>query len=403
MWQKITTRLALFGVLCTSVWLWAAVIVPGRTAAAPFTCEVGFYQMLAGQLTILHPETGEYANIGSPGPSNLSNALGYNVEDNYLYAIRNDVGFEGALIRIHEDGSVDDLGVPTGLPTDTSYIAGDFDDSGNLYVREFANSNEVWVIDVSANTASVLNLSANIFVSEMVYLNGVLYGVMGQNYLYRIDTADGTVTNPTISGLPNDVGFLEGFGAGWRTVGGRLYFSRNSTGVIYRIDDYTTGSPTATPVLQGAIPFNNDGASCPNARSAILELMAADDTTSVTAGNTLTINASSGVLTNDQGDSITVTDFTQPANGTVSVNADGSFTYIPDEGFSGTDSFAYTITDTFGLTATATVTITVSPAAVSSEKEETLADTGSWQSYSLAGSAVLLAVGVLIIVRRHLV
>ena len=48
-----------------------------------------------------------------------------------------------------------------------------------------------------------------------------------------------------------------------------------------------------------------------------------------------------------------------PANGSVVVNADGTVTYTPDQDFSGTDTFTYTIRDEDGETSTATVTVTV--------------------------------------------
>ena len=52
---------------------------------------------------------------------------------------------------------------------------------------------------------------------------------------------------------------------------------------------------------------------------------------------------------------------TDPTNGTVVVNPDGTYTYTPNAGFTGTDSFTYTITDKDGDKSTATVTITVQP------------------------------------------
>jgi hypothetical protein len=58
---------------------------------------------------------------------------------------------------------------------------------------------------------------------------------------------------------------------------------------------------------------------------------------------------------------LSVTGSAQPAHGTVTVNPDGAFTYLPDPGYSGADSFTVTIagSDHPGLTATETVTITV--------------------------------------------
>jgi len=72
--------------------------------------------------------------------------------------------------------------------------------------------------------------------------------------------------------------------------------------------------------------------------------------------------ASGNVLANDTdlGDApVTVVTNTNPANGTVVVNADGTYTYTPVTDFFGIDSFEYVIEDEDGEQATATVTITV--------------------------------------------
>jgi VCBS repeat-containing protein len=54
------------------------------------------------------------------------------------------------------------------------------------------------------------------------------------------------------------------------------------------------------------------------------------------------------------------------SHGSVTVNADGSFSYTPDLGYFGGDSFTYTISDGRGGTSTATVTIRVAQAAANS-------------------------------------
>ena len=74
----------------------------------------------------------------------------------------------------------------------------------------------------------------------------------------------------------------------------------------------------------------------------------------------------SNVLPNDydiDGDSLTVTDvpLTDPSNGTVVLNADGSFTYTPDPGFAGVDTFTYEVCDGNGGCDTALVVIDVLP------------------------------------------
>jgi outer membrane protein OmpA-like peptidoglycan-associated protein len=67
------------------------------------------------------------------------------------------------------------------------------------------------------------------------------------------------------------------------------------------------------------------------------------------------------VLSNDSdpdGDTLSVTSVTQPANGAVS-NSGNGVVYTPRTGFLGQDSFTYTVSDGQGGTATATVNITV--------------------------------------------
>jgi hypothetical protein len=68
--------------------------------------------------------------------------------------------------------------------------------------------------------------------------------------------------------------------------------------------------------------------------------------------------------TDPQGSPLTLqsTPAADPANGTVTLDSsDGTFVYVPNGGFAGTDTFTYTVTNGYGLSATADVTITVSP------------------------------------------
>lgn len=76
--------------------------------------------------------------------------------------------------------------------------------------------------------------------------------------------------------------------------------------------------------------------------------------------------AAPGVLVNDTDanhDPLTAVLVSGPANGSLHLNADGSFTYVPNLGFSGTDTFTYRASDGTDLSNLATVTITVPAAA----------------------------------------
>jgi bacillopeptidase F len=86
---------------------------------------------------------------------------------------------------------------------------------------------------------------------------------------------------------------------------------------------------------------------------------------SMTAGATLSV-AAPGVLGNDSdadGDGLTAVLADGTASGSLALNADGSFSYTPNAGFAGTDSFTYWASDGALDSNTATVSITVNPAA----------------------------------------
>ena len=85
---------------------------------------------------------------------------------------------------------------------------------------------------------------------------------------------------------------------------------------------------------------------------------AVDDAGSTFSGTPVTVN----LLVNDGDpdfDLLTITSFTQGANGSVVDNGDGTVTYSPVAGFAGIDTFTYDIADGKGGTDTATVTIDV--------------------------------------------
>ncbi|HGY56500.1 MAG TPA: tandem-95 repeat protein [Caldithrix abyssi] len=85
---------------------------------------------------------------------------------------------------------------------------------------------------------------------------------------------------------------------------------------------------------------------------------AVDDSLTTDEDTQGTIN----VLANDsdvENDTLTVTDVTQGAHGTVAILGDSSVTYTPDADYNGEDNFTYTVTDDQGASSTATVFVTI--------------------------------------------
>src|SRR5262249_30577757 len=132
------------------------------------------------------------------------------------------------------------------------------------------------------------------------------------------------------------------------------------------------GSFTYTPVANynGSDGFRYqiyDGTALSNIATVSLTVnavedapLAANDTYRINEGAGQLVVAAAGVLANDRdadGDPITAALVSGPANGTLSLAADGSFTYTPGPGFSTTDSFTYVANDGILSSNVATVTI----------------------------------------------
>jgi len=89
--------------------------------------------------------------------------------------------------------------------------------------------------------------------------------------------------------------------------------------------------------------------------------VANDDYYTTPAGAALSVSAP-GVLANDTGDgNLTATLAAGPANGTLTLNADGSFTYAPTNNFTGVDGFTYQTSDGSQTSSVASVVIMVLP------------------------------------------
>ena len=144
----------------------------------------------------------------------------------------------------------------------------------------------------------------------------------------------------------------------------------NGTGgsVVLNGDGTVTFTPSSN--VHGAATFSytvSDGTATSNSATVTVNVSSVNDAP-VGSGTAITTNedtASSGTLpsaTDVEGDSLTYAKATDPAHGTVVVNANGSYTYTPAANYHGSDSFTYTISDGNGGSNTYTVGITVSPA-----------------------------------------
>jgi VCBS repeat-containing protein len=92
--------------------------------------------------------------------------------------------------------------------------------------------------------------------------------------------------------------------------------------------------------------------------------VAVNDNYTTKRGTMLTVNAAAGVLQNDSdidGDPIIAELVSPTRHGMLTLNPDGSFSYVPDANYKGTDSFVYHATDGAADSNDVTVQINVGP------------------------------------------
>jgi len=132
-------------------------------------------------------------------------------------------------------------------------------------------------------------------------------------------------------------------------------------------DGSFTYTPTVDFATQDSFSYRADNGLVSNVATVVIAIVdpdgppvAVDDSYTTPVGQTLTVTAP-GVLGNDvnpQPGSMTAVRAAGPAHGTLTLNTNGSFTYTPQAGYEGADSFTYRASNG-QLSDVATVTITV--------------------------------------------
>src|SRR5437867_2376948 len=144
----------------------------------------------------------------------------------------------------------------------------------------------------------------------------------------------------------------------WSIVNGTITSATNIQSITFTAG--ATGNVTLGLTVTNA-------SSCSASNSATIAInhvpTAVADSYTVAEGGTLTVPAG-GVLSNDtdaDSDTLTAIKLSNPAHGTVTLNANGSFTYVHDGSETTSDSFTYKANDGKADSNVATVSITITP------------------------------------------
>ncbi|MBB4807527.1 putative repeat protein (TIGR01451 family) [Chryseobacterium defluvii] len=209
------------------------------------------------------------------------NGIGINPLNGYMYGLINNTN---TLIVLNTDGTHITLGPVTGLPTGVIYNAGEIDNLGNYYVKVNTNNNQLYRINLTTMTATLMTLSTSVNLPDLAYntTTGLLYGVhLGNGQLVSINPGTNVVT--TIGTAPG----AASFGAMYGSSTGELYGVENAGG-FYQFN-LTTGQRVL--ISNAPASSGNDGAHCvtsPIAFSADIAVTKTDGVGTYASGTTTT-------------------------------------------------------------------------------------------------------------------
>ncbi|GID96240.1 DUF6923 family protein [Amorphoplanes digitatis] len=156
----------------------------------PWTCDQSGYLFQSPNGTNSTPHHVQQVNLaagagatGSGKTTRAVNGVGYNTLDNYFYGWDQQTN---QLTRIHKDGTMFGLGLPTGFPV-TAINVGDFDPAGHLWQMNSNATLALWYeVDLAPGASTppalvakgtIARLPGLYLPSDWSYVAGALFGV----------------------------------------------------------------------------------------------------------------------------------------------------------------------------------------------------------------------------------
>lgn len=253
----------------------------------PFTCDGTLYLSNRSQLGTGNTDSGktwlhsinrsnvpyDFDSIGEGYVSSNGgyNALGYNVQDNFMYAL-----YGNTLVQIDKNAVVKELGVVAGLPSEQLY-AGEFDRSGFYYASGMGgDDNRLYKIDIENLTVvETITLKNESGQPSAVRFWDMAIDASG-SYFYTMLVGDGDgdsdYNNDKLAKINLSTGEITTIGESHSAMSsyislvfgdqdGDIFMMSNEDG-FYKVDLSTGQLYPMSPTQD--LTFYNDGTSCPD-------------------------------------------------------------------------------------------------------------------------------------------
>jgi uncharacterized repeat protein (TIGR01451 family) len=279
-WRRLIGSLTLF--IFTVSLITTLGHLPPALAVDPFICDGTLYISQATfpadptQLNVLNRSVFPFVldTSGPPISGVRYNGMGFNVKDNFIYAIDPDPGNSPrgqTVYRIGKDGQVDNLGKPNGLPGGASFFAGDFDANGDYLIYDL-NTGRLFKLNVTTTPPTVVGSPVTLTIlgdyADLAFnpVDEKLYGISTQTR--RLSVIDPNTGNVQTFGQPRPPG--NPYGAVFFDAFGNLFAYENGQpgatngGTLYLVNVGVNGNGTGEfQQLGNALGVQrNDGAGC---------------------------------------------------------------------------------------------------------------------------------------------
>ncbi len=352
----------------------------------------GNQHLNSSQINIVSAPNSGQLNVNADGSVTYTANAKFTGTDRFQYTVQDDLGAVSNVatvsVRVNTPTAGDDLATFTGTnPVTINVLDNDTDPDGNEHILP----NSVTLTSAPLNGQAVVNANGTITYKANSGFNGT------DTFQYTIRDDNGATSAPaTVTVVGNQAGAINGDfddtdGTTPVTIDVLANDTASNGATLVPSSVKITGTPAhgfAKANADGSITYVSSAGflgtdrfsytvtdskgvtSAPTAVSVRVNApTAGDDVGFYQPGTPVTINVLENDTDPDGNEHIlpnSVTLASAPVNGQAVVNADGTITYMPNSGFTGTDKFFYTIRDDNGATSQpAGVTVLVGTATVS--------------------------------------